>query len=228
MAALGSSRLSECNDELIRSTYDRIRTTAQPEGPISPLHQKFFPTQSLKEILTLELVRQILNHHLVQPNGCRECKSHLKNRPAVEPGGKDAERIIRTDSSLNLFALLVFLRYPLLVGCFLSTYEDGRVPSPRFFTQYDLADRSFNHLPQRQMQNLIEEFEDSKWQFSAPDFDNEGTFQIHPERTIMPYLQEDLIDEGAYGKVYKVKVHPGYCSQKFLKVSHASNELTEE
>jgi hypothetical protein len=78
------------------------------------------------------------------------------------------------------------------------------------------------------MQNLMDEFEDNKWRFSVPNFDNEGTFQAHPERTIMPYLEERLVGEGAYGKVFEVKVHPGYCSHTFLEASHVNNDLSEE
>jgi len=230
MATSGPSRLPQCHHQLITTTSDRIREIAQPDEPISlhqnaypsrepvSLHQQFFPTPSLKTIFTPDLVKQILVHGAQ----CPECETHLKKRPEVKPNAKDVERILKTDASLNLFALLVFLGYPLLIGCFLSTYAEGAIPSPRFFTRYDLSDRPFRHLPVKQMQFLTAEFEDAKWRFSVPDFDQEGTFQNHPERTLMPYLSQDRINEGAYGVVYKVTIHPGYCSDKFLEVSRKS------
>lgn len=216
-----TSPIRECNNNLILATNDKIEEVAVPdithitgEEQDVTLRRKFFPTSSLREILTLEHVKLILNHD------CTNCARHLQgNRPA-EPDQFPPQRIIATDSAINLFALLIYLRYPLLVGCFLSSYEDNSLPSPRYFSQYVLKDRQFIHLPSKTRDTVTQAFQDKKWNFSVPSF-KDGSFQAYEEGTILPYIDESPVGEGAYGKVFKVTMHPEYCTFGSNKVTTA-------
>lgn len=204
--------IRECDDELVFLTREQIEEIAVPdtthitgEEQAVQLRRKFFPTSALREILTLDIVKQILNHK------CTKCVNHLQgNRPA-ESNQSTPERIIATDAGINLFGLLIYLRYPLLVGCFLSSYDDDSLPSPRYFSQFDLSDRHFKHLPTRPRANITQAFQDKKWNFSVPSF-NDDSFQAYEKGTILPYIDETPVGKGGFGKVYRVKVHPEYCS----------------
>jgi hypothetical protein len=138
------------------------------------------------------------------------------NHP-VHPS-KHPEKVLETDASLNLFALLVLLRHPLLIGIFLTGYELTSLPLPRYFSEYDLNDRQFKHLPSRSREQLASAFQDQKWQFSVPIF-TDGTFQSYQKGTILPFLDEEHIGKGGYGRVFKVWVHPSYCTLNPVQVS---------
>jgi hypothetical protein len=140
--------------------------------------------------------------------------------PANHPAhpSQHPEKVLETDATLNLFALLVLIRHPLLIGIFLTAYELTSLPLPRYFSEYDLNDRQFKHLPSRSREQLAAAFQDQKWQFSVPIF-TDGTFQSYQKGTILPFLDEEQIGKGGYGKVFKVWVHPSYCTLNPVQVS---------
>lgn len=218
MAASGPPLLSECTNEQVNLIREKIWK--------SRMDKKFFATRSLREILTLDEIRKILKHHSGSP-GCLQCNYHLEKSPELSPGPNDAERIHKTDSSLNLFACLVHLGFPLLIECFLCEYE-GKVPYPRFLSENDLTERFFIKLPTgRRLDKLVEEFEEDKWGFSVPVFDT-GSFVKYPDRVIMPYLTDEKVAEGGFGKVYKVEIQDGYCSPNFQQVSTLFNQSAQK
>jgi hypothetical protein len=211
--------IRECHDEVIHEFVDKILEVAVPrwthirgeEESVMP-RQQFFPTEALRKIFTISEVRKILSHE------CDNCSRHLADIHTAHPSQYSPDRILRTDAALNIFALLVVLHHPLLVGTFLTTYDPSSLPLPRYFSLYDLRDRQFNHLPYRAREQLAAKFHDQKWQFSVPKF-TDGAFESYQEGTILPYVDEEPIGRGGFGKVFKVWVHPSYCTLSPVQVS---------
>jgi len=209
--AHNSQNLRECHDELINSSRDKIfeiavpNYTHMPDGEQHPVQssRQFFPTKALRDIFTLEYIKAILDHK------CEQCSRHMIKNPQARPVAQTAaKRIASTDSTINLFALLVIL----------SLYDDKNMPLPRYFSAYDLRDLQFKHLlPSRSKEQLVSEFQDKKWQFSTPIFSDDN-FQSYQEGTILPYIDETPIGRGGYGTVIKVAIHPLYCSLGAKKV----------
>lgn len=208
----------ECRDDLIESFRNRVLEVAVPKtthvngrADLVEPRRKFYPVEELRKIFTINNVRQILSHQ------CTDCPKHL---PASHPAhpSQYPEKVLETDATLNLFALLVLLRHPLIIGIFLTAYELTSLPLPRYFSLYDLNDRQFKHLPSRSREQLASAFQEQKWQFSVPTF-TDGTFQSYQAGTILPFLDEEPIGKGGYGKVFKVWVHPSYCTLSPVQVS---------
>jgi hypothetical protein len=149
-------------------------------------------------------VKSILFHD------CKDCQQHLVNIKPAHPSQYKAEMILQTDATLSLFALLVFLRHPLLIGTFLISFDSKSLPLPRYLSTWDLMDRYFGHLPRKSREQLVATFQQYKWQFSAPTFDD-GSFQLYEQGTILPFLDEVPIGSGGYGRVSRVYVHSYYC-----------------
>jgi hypothetical protein len=201
----------ECPGALINQYKDRIYDCAVPQTTRATgrktsveLRRRFYPIRDLRHIFTIDDVKAILNHD------CELCQDHLTGNKPAHPSQYPAERILKTDASLSLFALLVSLRYPLLIGTFLISFGLDAVPFPQYLSTFDLMDRYFPHLPPRSREQLVSNFQDQKWQFSVPTFDD-ATFRRYEVGTILPYLDEEPIGSGGYGKVSKVYVHPYYC-----------------
>jgi hypothetical protein len=208
----------ECRDDLIESFKNRILEVAVPrvthvtnKQELVPLRRKFYPVEELRRIFNINNVRQILSHQ------CGDCLRHLPDRHPARPD-EYPKKVLETDATLNLFALLVTLRHPLLISVFLTAYELGSLPLPRYFSWYDLNDRQFKHLPLKSKEQLAAAFQEQKWQFSVPTF-TDGTFQSYEEGTILPFIDEEPIGRGGYGKVFKVWVHPNYCTLSPVQVS---------
>jgi hypothetical protein len=219
------ANIRECHDDLIHEFVDSVLEVAVPRWThingereqVLP-RRRFYPTEALRRIFTITNVRRILAHE------CDNCSMHLANIQTAHPSQYAAERILRTDATLNVFALLVILRHPLLVGIFLTTYDLTSLPLPRYFSPYDLNDRQFRHLPYRAREQLASNFEEQKWQFSVPKF-TDGTFESYQEGTILPYVDEEPIGRGGFGSVFKVWVHPNYCTLSPVQVSWLSKNL---
>lgn len=189
MAEARVPRLRPCHDDLIVDICNDIEERAVPEythvtGTRQDVQHRhrFLPIDRLRDIFPIEIVRNVLNH------SCDNCANHVSRVRTAQPSQYPAERILNSPEALSLFALLVLLKYPLLIGCFLIYYPDEKMPQPRYFSQQDLRDRQFKHLsndtPKRQ---LLAEFQEKKWRFSVPSF-VDGTFQIYEEEMLLPYL----------------------------------------
>lgn len=202
----------ECREDLIDEYFHKIDEAAVPEwthinGTEEKVsaRRKFYPIESLRKIFTIDDVKAILSH------SCDNCPGHLSDNITAHPGQYPAESILKTDTTLVLFALLVQLRYPLLIGNFLISYDLNAIPLPRYITEFGLKDGQFKHLPYRSKEQLADAFQERKWQFSVPSF-TDGSFQTYEKGTILPYLDEEPIGGGGFSKVFKVWVHPYYCS----------------
>jgi hypothetical protein len=158
----------------------------------------------LQHIFTIDDVVKILSHD------CKHCQEHVANNEPARPSQYPPEKILQTDATLSLFALLVFLRYPLLIGTFIISFDSNSLPLPRYLSSYDLDDRYFSHLPQKSRDQLVPAFQEHKWQFSVPTF-ADGSFQKYEEGTILPFLDEEPVGSGGYGRVSRVYVHSYYC-----------------
>jgi serine/threonine protein kinase len=106
----------------------------------------------------------------------------------------------------------------------LISYDDRALPLPRHLSESDLLDRLFKHLPDRSRRSLTAAFQERKWQFSAPAFED-GSFQVYEEGTILPYLKEQRINGGGFSNVFKVEIHPHYCSLDIWRVSCPQQSL---
>jgi len=201
----------DCHGDLINLYRDRIYDSAVPDetrasGKREPveLRKKFYPIEVLRQIFAIDDVKTILFHN------CKDCQEHLVDNKPAHPSQYDVGKILQTDATLSLFALLVFLRHPLLIGTFIISFDPNSLPLPRYLSTYDLMDRYFSHLPPRSREQLVSAFQEYKWQFSVPTF-TDGSFQRYEQGTILPFLDEVSIGSGGYGRVSRVYVHSYYC-----------------
>jgi hypothetical protein len=208
-------RLRPCEDQLVRRFADLIENKAVPNNPEFSPAKKFYPINSLREIFSNDQVQSILDHR------CAVCKEHLSGDNAASLDRSSADRIMGSDEALSIFALLVWLECPLLIGGFLISH-DRSMPLPAHFSRRGLQDRIFAHLPERLREQAVVSFETYKWRFSAPAFED-GSFREYEEGTILPYLEEKRIAHGAFSEVYKVEIHPSYCKLAHCKVSCLSS-----
>ncbi|OKL57877.1 hypothetical protein UA08_06715 [Talaromyces atroroseus] len=193
---------SICQDTKVRHFARRIEEVAVPNVPGVSSAKRFYPIISLREIFSNDEVQSILNHR------CDECKKHLSGDNAASLDRSSADKIMRSDAALSLFALLICLGYPLLIGCFLTFY--GRsIREPRLYSQSDLRDTVFKFLPERLREEVTMWFQQWKWQFSPPSFED-GSYQLYQQGTILPYLKEAKIGPGGFSDVYRVDIHPSY------------------
>lgn len=177
--------------------------------------KKFVPKTKLGAIFTQEKIREILNHE------CRQCDQHLPREGLGEfwLNEDTPKRIVRSENNICLFALLVTLQVPRLIGVFLSSHMSSGIPMPSDMNTDNLRTIYFRSIKdETQRERFVERFVSKAHQFSVPSFTDRHSAVINDRNTILPYLEEEFLDRGGYGAVYKVVIHPDYCPIFFGKV----------
>lgn len=121
----------DCPRDLINHYRDLIydstvleNTYASGRKTPMPLRKKFFPIIDLQHIFTIDDVKKILFYE------CKDYQEHVANNKLAHPSQYRAEKILQTDMTLSLFALLVFLRHPLLIRTFIISFDSNSLPLP--------------------------------------------------------------------------------------------------
>jgi hypothetical protein len=213
--------IQRCHSDIVEQCTQEMRSGSEPKikhinGQSRPYveiawPERFVPKTVLRRTFTLEKTIQLLRHP------CAQCAWHLPEDGLALLSLEHPRRILESDAALCLFGLLVKLQIPRLIGAFLSTHELTTMPMPQAVTQHQLQTRYFEHFPELSRIQFAEDFGLSKYQFSAPNFEDKS-IQIYDIKTILPYLDEELIDQGAFGRVFKVTVHPSYCPMYYPQV----------
>jgi hypothetical protein len=117
---------------------------------------------------------------------------------------REAEEEIRRGGH-KTFGVLVLMREEHLIVNFLQRDQLLR-------TRLD------ERLP-RQIEELVvtlgskeraDEFYESQWQFLAPVFSELKGHRLLHEETILPFLAEEYLGQGGFGKVYKTRIHQSH------------------
>jgi hypothetical protein len=72
-----------------------------------------------------------------------------------------------------------------------------------------------------QLQEILDDdyvatlFFDRQWEFSVPVFSGRIIPRVLESQTILPYLIDSPLTEGAYGSVYKIKIHTSHHSDNY-------------
>jgi hypothetical protein len=222
--------IKKCHYELVEQCMLEMRKEAVPKQKylngkkdasgksISPVVvgalNRFVPKPLLRSIFSLDKIERILNHN------CEQCIRHLPQGTLAALSLDHApRRILETDAALCLFGLLVKLQIPRLIGAFLGKFENTEMPMPLAVSQQDLRTQYFASF---QDEDLIDVFADdfklSAHQFSVPSFEDKQSALSYDAGTIMPYLDEELIDQGGFGRVFKVTIHAEYCPMYYKNV----------
>jgi hypothetical protein len=57
---------------------------------------------------------------------------------------------------------------------------------------------------------IAEEFYEFQWQFLAPVFSELKVHRLLHEETILPFLAEEYLGQGGFGKVYRTRIHESH------------------
>jgi hypothetical protein len=192
--------------------------------------QRFFPLDKLRTYLTREKVAWVLQC------SCTTCRRHYavfrRNKSPIEfldrivgPADEPDTAYNPSKTSFALFALLIYIEYPLLVLGFLmrSCYD------------FLLENRSTSSFSSVALREYCQEFADREGdeefdafaadfiqllpQFAIPRMDS-GGYSEYSADTILPFINEKKIgiqdpdgsfrEEGANGRVYAFEIHEEY------------------
>lgn len=201
---------------------------AVPDTPELSINQRFFPRNSILELLTKERVVHILQC------GCQQCQEDVtyqvtNNERFDEFAGRivgsEGQEKITANTAVSLLALLIYIRRPIFIIGFLlrnggandNTFEIELVDA----TLAALQDRywpKYKRLNNRGAASLAAEFSWHINQFAVPHM-NDSPYSTYDERTIMPFVNEtqightedgEFVNPGSYGKVFAFDIWPEY------------------
>ena len=240
-----------CKDETVGKWRQRIADIGLPrELPImvnghevrtrknnkTAMKGRFYPRNDLKEILTQEVIEDILNHDC--PTYCDQQRGIIEKLDEDGPWADEkprlasnknpelsrvwAEQICGTDGSsgaVTIFGLLVVIRRPLLIVGFLDRnvtdqgFEqicDHLVDGPGIFDYW----RHFHEREKALSEKAAETFRKQMWSFVPPKISVNVTkiiTQSFRRERILPFIEmPQLMGRGGYSSVYKVRLHEDY------------------
>ena len=192
--------------------------------------QRFFPLDRLRTYLTREKVAWLLQCP------CTTCKKHhavfRRNVSPIElldqivgPENEPDAVYNPSKSSFALFALLIFIEYPLLVRGFLmrscrDIFLENRSASsfsPQILKDYcrEFAEREGDG----EFDAFAADFTQNLPQFAIPRMNSSG-YSVYSPDTILPFINERKIgiqepdgtvrEEGANGRVYAFEIYEEY------------------
>lgn len=147
----------------------------------------FYPHQAVHELVTSKVIYNILRNHEFEPFATESIVQYLE-----DTGGR------------RIFAILTLIQRPYLILNFIKDDQlqrgdpDHKLP----FNENQLKDL----LPPP----TSTEFWDKQWEFTAPFFSESVFARVLPDEFILPFLDEELVAEGALGRVYKVQIEQSY------------------
>ncbi|KAH8891996.1 kinase-like protein [Thozetella sp. PMI_491] len=156
--------------------------TEQTENDAGP-ERCFIPHQSLFRLLTEERILEAVNSI-----DEAHLEWHLKERTVgwiLESG-----RVI--------FGILVVLERTEFISEFTQhSLSNEKLP---------LADGVLNEM----VPSIAREFFEQQWEFTAPQLARDVLHRVLHPRCRLPYTYNEQIDEGGFGKIYKITVHPDH------------------
>lgn len=170
--------------------------------------QHFASDQDLQQLITRQAVLDALFDKDISKD-CRLEAYHIDH--AVDVVVRGAHKI---------FAILVIIRQTKYI---------------RNFVESDHFKEALDHgLPFQEgalksffpTQVTAREFFEQQWHFTAPVFSDSVFHRVFSNKTIMPYLEEELLGSGGFGSVYRIKVSPSHhLFQASREVSRMSDRM---
>ena len=159
--------------------------------------QYFIPNQDVYDILTEEAIRNTFLDCDTLLSSHKDAKYRLENyeiEQAVDAVMKGAHRV---------FAILIFIRSPGLIRQFIK-HDNYQILPRDHGLPFDLE-----KLEIILGENTIAmEFYDAQWQFTAPVFSDDIFTRELPPETVLPFVKESSIADGAFGDVFAIEIAP--------------------
>lgn len=204
---------------------DRLETELVPKDSNVPEHKKFVPGRVLYSIFDRGNIQEILGCWCSKCEACRELSGNLESSVDPNPiiGQPDSNNESPSPATI-LFALLVYIEFPLLVHCFLLRGIGDRQlkESTSSFDTTTVRGIIGNEAHVR-FPRFAERFHWIKYQFLVPrvqDLVRATDYAVFPQEAVLPFVNEavvgqpdgrgQIISEGSFGRVYKFELFDGY------------------
>ena len=147
----------------------------------------FYPHQAVHELISPRVIHEIFTDQKLEPFAIDSAVQYL-----ADVGGS------------RIFAILILIQRPHL---FLEFIKDDQ-----------LQRRDPDHkLPYKkeELKHLLpsptsEEFWDKQWEFTAPFFLESVVARVLPNEFVLPFLKENDLGEGSFGRVSNVQIEQSY------------------
>ncbi|KAF2108838.1 kinase-like domain-containing protein [Lophiotrema nucula] len=204
---------------------DRLETELLPKDSNVPEHRRLIPTYILDSLFNSETIQEILDCWCSQCEACRDLSGTSESSidPKIITGHSESDKGTH-GRAVVLFAVLVYLEFPLLVNCFLTHGIDDQrlILSTASFDGVGIRNIIGNEIHKR-FPRFAERFHWSKHQFLVPraqDLVRAGDYAYFPRETILPFANEvavgrtlengEIISEGSFGRVYRFDLLDSY------------------
>jgi hypothetical protein len=218
-----------------RTLRAEIKSLATPDTPDAPWDRRFYPSSKLRRKLTRNRVEEVLTCP------CHSCikRFEMRNPTHISKCCDDILAITKLDwfngnDAVNLFALLIFIECPQFVIPFIQRISQ-REGFPKRLQDLE-ADfltgkvwARFHEKHPEESRSLANDFFWQKFKFAVPYMQDEG-YDEYTRDTILPFINErplgrviesgEVIQEGAFGKVYSFEILEEYRAFKVSSAEH--------
>ena len=147
----------------------------------------FVPNGELEKITTKDMVRTII----------RSCNLDECDRPEILD-------VIFTGAQ-KILGILILIDKPHLITKFI---EKDNYRASQLDSWLPLSKSTLEPIIHKSTQDFWEK----QWEFLAPTFSNQQVHRSLDKEIILPFISKEYIDEGGFGDVYKIEVHPSHVS----------------
>jgi hypothetical protein len=171
----------DCKMEAISRALQTIRR----ENPTT--NHYFTPSHLVRDTLKPELVRQSL----------LEC--------VVEQHQVDEATQVIIEGAWNVYAILIIIKKPQYI---LGFIKDDHLQRSTINDKLPLDEEKLSKVFKDPI--TAREFYDKQWGFTAPLFSKSVFIRSLPEKFVLPFLADEELGEGSFGKVYKIQVEHSF------------------
>jgi hypothetical protein len=191
----------------------------RPAGAGTNFQAQFYPRDKILNFLNREEVEKVL---LCK---CHNCSEHLGCLSQEEGSNQSPRQYLDNiipfqgngQRAVSLFALMIILRYPLLIIPLLSrNYRDAsfldeyhRDTSKDRDTEVPRLKKFFECLGPDEAGALAERFWENVFKFAVP-FLHGKDFTIYHANTVLPFLTSERLGGGAFGDVFAFTIYAHY------------------
>ncbi|QKX54772.1 uncharacterized protein TRUGW13939_01861 [Talaromyces rugulosus] len=191
------------------------RAILDAEEPNHDTDRPFYPHDKLGEILTRDLVAQVLDCP------CRNCRQYREDLKLV---GQPSDWIdIILDDAISLFALLIFIDAAPFVACFLTRQvNDQNIRGVAESFSNNIGEHYWGRFHKHRggdSRVVAGQFRRNLFQFAVPTLTSRN-YHTFEAKTILPFVEQErlgrteedgsVVNEGAHGTVYAFKIWPAY------------------
>jgi hypothetical protein len=168
---------------LIEGTMDNLKDRIKDLGYESPSAslRYYVPLNSLQRLMRRKIIQTALNGHV---------NSYQREQIV--------DHILR--DGIKIFSALVLIDEISSILCFIEEdlLQDARLP----FELSTLSDKL--SLP------FARDFFERQWDFSSPQLFRGTLTRSLDKRILLPFVKDNWIDEGGFGKIFEIKLHPDH------------------